>query len=377
MALSSGIAIWSESYSAKAAIHVNLWKVDRAKEKDCHFLDIGVYLDKKDNNEPQTNEQLLITPHIKIYLPFDTTNVKFIDLYEKIALESSIYDIFNKPKLQVTTNAEEGFAQVSGYENDDLFVSSSDIKTDAQSKNIVDVFPTYRGEKNIYIRIRIMLDKNTEKYFLKRFRPKTSFLLPSFKEIEHVSFSINERRGMPLTPSLGVANSKLKINKIDFFLVRESEAALLSQHSPFKRCRELEHNLWRSYLPDETKDFDRKLAYHWQEKIKDTDKDSDKEIEHFGAFVKFSYSIDGFGVLFTYLIIAILMGAFAGSAGNYISDVNGTALFPQTKSLHSDNLVGMSIAYLIGIVIIVLIVSHVKIRYLVDKICEKIKKCCN
>lgn len=348
MAHTSGIAIWSE-LDASIEVHINLWKVDKIREKDCHFLDIGVYL--KDCNIHQHD--------VKIYFPFNIADDKVIDLYEKIVSEGAIYDIFNKPKLQVTTTAGESFARVSGYGEHESIITSVTTRIDDNNKNILKIVPvTFPEVGHIYFRIRINIGKSIEKYFMKRFRPKTSFLLPSFKEIEHISFSINEQRGMPLSPKLGVANSRLKITKIDFFLVRESEAVLLSQHSPFKRCRELEHSLWRSYLPDGSKNFDKKLAYHWQEKARD-----DGQIEHFGAFVKFSYSVDGLSVLFVYLMIVILIGALSGSVGNYISVI------------FSQNFIGMYTIYLMLITIILWIASRIKIKALLSSVCGKIKKC--
>lgn len=386
MARSSGIAIWSENINADMSIHVNLWKIDKDDQKNCHFIDIGLLFKKRaDEDSEKSNEEeppsieniALSTPipdesnQIKIYLPFSIKKDTVNDLYEKIISKNSIVDIFNKPNLKLKIDEQKSYTEVEGYleGNTSLFVSSSRIRIDSTEDNIVHVTPIHTIEDNFYIRIRINLDTITEEQFSQTYHPKTSFLLPSFREIEHVSFSINERRGLPPTPSYGIANRKLRINRVDFFLVRESEAELLSQHSPFKRCRELEHNIWHPYLPEKAKDFDRKLAYHWQEG------DGKKIIEHFGAFAKFSYNADGMNVIIIYSITVILFGAVAGSVGNLISDVDNIKQITNGdfSSIIKNRVAGI---ILIGIVLVIMIIPLTKINKLKDfakKMCRRLK----
>lgn len=387
MARSSGIAIWSDTIQADMYVHVNLWKIDKEDQKNCHFIDIGLLFKKEkivgsnepvEDNSSSIDDKTLCTPlpddsnQIKIYLPFPIKKDSVIDLYDKIITKNSIVDIFNKSTLKLKIDEKQSYTEIEGYleeKEGPLFVSSSRIRIDSIEDNIVHITPIHSMEDNFYIRIRVNLDAITVEQFSQIYHPKTSFLLPSFKEIEHVSFSINERRGLPPTPSYGIANSELKIKRVDFFLVRESEAEILSQHSPFKRCRELEHNLWHAYLPDKAKDFDRKLAYHWQEG------DGVKTIEHFGAFAKFSYNADGFKVIVIYTITVILLGAFAGSVGNLFSKSSDIgAIFNGDFASIIENKTAGIILGMIGVAIIVMPLTKIsKLKDFARKMCRKLK----
>ncbi|MDP3301798.1 MAG: hypothetical protein Q8S36_07515 [Sulfuricurvum sp.] len=403
MARSSGIAIWSETIQADMYIHVNLWKIDKEDQKNCHFIDIGLLFKKANNKgcnktieeknssiddiennktveekDSSTDDKTPCTSlpaesnQIKIYLPFAIKKDSVIDLYDKIITKNSIVDIFNKSTLKLKIDEKQSYTEIEGYlkeEEGSLFVSSSKIKIDSIEDNVVHITPIHSMEDNFYIRMRVNLDTITVEQFSQIHHPKTSFLLPSFKEIEHVSFSINERRGLPPTPSYGIANSGLTIKRVDFFLVRESAAEILSQHSPFKRCRELEHNLWHSYLPDKAKDFDRKLAYHWQEG------NGEKTIEHFGAFAKFSYNADGIKVIIIYTITVILLGAIAGSVGNLISvssDV-GQIIDGNFSSIIKNKVAGIILA-MIALAIVVMPLTQInRLKDFAKKMCRRLK----
>lgn len=245
----------------------------------------------------------------------------------------------------------------------------TDIIIIALSKNL-------QEEDYAYFRIRINLDDNTQKQFSQKFRPTTSFLLPSFNEIEHVSFNINERRSLPPEISPYLAKNGLEIQTVDFFLVRESEASLLSQYSPFKRCRELEHGIWSSYLPANAKNFDKKLAYHWQEKTKDG---SSEPIEHFGAFAKFSYNNDGIKVLIIYLTVALFLGVLAGTGGNLLSDLNTTSplLDNYVTTSPNKNPLGFLTVIFILLILILKTLQLLNIKKLFRLLCKKIKSCSN
>lgn len=378
MSRSSGIGIWSDQFETRAKVHINFWKFDRTMQADCHFLDIGVLLQKI---SPSNGEAEIFSPVIKLYFPFPIDKKEIEDLYEKTVIKGSIYLIFNKSDLTVNICEPQGYAQISNLLPDKDVYASAIPRIEVCPKDhqtvTLEMAKSLKKDDNAYLRIRVYLNQDTTKFFSQKFRPRTSFLLPSFSEIEHVSFNINERRSLPSTISTDIVKKKFQMTAVDFFLVRESEASLLSQYSPFKRCRELEHNIWSAYLPTDAKDFNIKLAYHWQEKI--NNEQSGEYIEHFGAFAKFSYNNDGLNVIIMYLAIALFLGILAGSGGNLISDSNTTkqVFFDHSSPEIIKNIVGVITVTFIGVVLIFKILQMINLRRFFKYICHKIRSCIN
>ncbi|OJF75868.1 MAG: hypothetical protein BKP49_10445 [Treponema sp. CETP13] len=303
------IAIWYEeeadsddSAKKELDINVNFWKLklkDNSKESE-YLMDFGFMIHDITNIKK-----------LNIHFPFEVHKEDISDLGE--ALQSSkecVNSVFNENYSLFDSSDEAKQKSVQDQEHKTLFnIYALDFDT---KSNDIAISSPYKGTqlsinlsnivvtgdcKKYYFRIRIKgscLDN-----FIKKFKPEHWYFQSAFVTTDTVDFRINEKRN--LKPSLAQEISKHKtfaIKKIHFLLMRDAPDDLVADHLNIT-CRELEPELWSTYVGKKYK-VENVIAYHWSEKT-----GKDECLESFNTLVKIKYNKSNKRTIWMYVLIVV------------------------------------------------------------------------
>ena len=295
----------------KTDIHINLWKLQtnqirssrsnlklsRYDRKFDHFLDLGLMI----SDISEINR-------ICIFLPFSIQINEIIDLGNAFHQDANLVSAIFNADLRATSSGTK-ILEVENLESHYKFnIYSLDTAQQIKIEEYKDIGVV------IYINLAQIVHKRTEAHyfririksenvrnFSRIYKPRNSFFESAFQNTEVIDFRINERRNLDKSILERIDSCVLpKINKINFFLLRNEKDDYVLSHKPSDNCRGLEKGLWRIYLGDNYMQDDI-LAYHWKEKDTDSFRLLIKmkfEKNNVETIVKYILVIAGLSILF-------------------------------------------------------------------------------
>lgn len=303
-------------------LHFNFWSLSKHK---VNYLDIGVRITNPSNIKS-----------INFYLPFDKETLIYEPkLSSKVCNNDDLISaVFNCPVQQKTPVTANGYCDVDfvrDVDNNIRFFTNLDISTSTENEGVkikaesqdllkkgcvISFFSSifsHDEKRDSYFRFRIQLTKKDVDSIKTVDRPTYSAVTNNHEVTETVDFRINEIRNLPANVQRHINKVKC-VQKLHFFLIRESRAEYKISHTNYKRCRILENDLWENYINiDQTRNpiKEQMLIYHWSTK-------EGEAVDHFSAFAKFSSKALRWPQIIAVLLVAILTGFIASMFTNYV-----------------------------------------------------------
>ena len=300
------IAIWCSSVNTKNAshsleVHFNLWKLGKRRNADC-FLDIGLMI-----------QDAAKISNINIFIPQPVARSNMEDLGITFRKNPDLISTIFNEDYRISSGTQEKIVEVLSIDRIPVFYIyvldlDSDVSIeDAFRGSIIKIrIPQELADKKHYYRIRLKhpyVDSISHIY-----TPPNSVLESAFSQTELVDFRINEKRNLNSSLLERIhSDGEVSFNKTHLFLMREASDDYVYSHKPPNGSRQLEVDLWKSYIGDDYS-FDKIIAYHWKET---------NAHRSFSAFVKFRYTRCSFWTIVTFIIIIIILGILSGLAANY------------------------------------------------------------
>lgn len=231
-------------------LHVNLW---RDIDKDFNFLDVGFLL-----------EDVSDLDRLNLYIPGP------IDC-------ASIYDLSNALKDADTLNAVFNQVAVIQHHADQHFI----VATDSDKQRVIHHVepsrdlainpvtvpgrghgtivalntafcdrirdPAYSAHEH-YIRLRVFLRGEARNLFTTEESAPGVGLSLTQDVLETTEFRLNERRSFPPPILQNSMQGQVRLKSVYYFLIRSKNHQLGSQHQNFRKVRNLEPDIWTSYL---------------------------------------------------------------------------------------------------------------------------------
>lgn len=318
-------AIWyfpeenKKSTNKDIKVHINLW--DNGKKNKEYNFDFGFLLEDIRNIEEMC-----------LYIPFKVDKKQILDLGKIISNNKLVDAIFNENFT--TTDGNPKRLHVNGNENKESFTiyaleinnQISLINTDAPGtilkinlKNI----EVYDNEYRYYFRIRIK-GNNSNISLIHDEIEDISVFNNQFINTEIIDFRLNDIRSCSeeIREEFN-RGKKFKISTIHYLILRNASDILI-HHGRKLSSRMLETDLWKNYIDGTNKNI---IAYHIKsksEKIPNEDGTIEiKYIEDFSELVRFQYKKGTTRIIFIYISVIILLGAFGGVLGNILSRLIG------------------------------------------------------
>lgn len=310
----NSLAIWCKKKIKEddipAEIHFNFWKLPCSERKKYklfkeyeyeYFLDIGLKVGNTSNAE-----------EIKVFLPFKISKDELVDLGEILINDAKLINgIFNED-YSITTDTTPKQVKVNRPGDDTKFIVYS-----LDKENII-VEYKYEGSvitlkypnidlgscNTCYFRFRIKT--NTLETLTRKYDSKNSFFENAFTMTEVIDFRLNEKRSYNGSMAESIKkDGEFRIEKVHFLLLLDGKEDLISNGNSTFTCRELEKNIWKSYI-DSKYDKRNIIAYHWRQKIKDIE----KSIESFNSLIKIKFSETNSSTIFKYIAVLVTMTIF-------------------------------------------------------------------
>lgn len=298
---------------------------DGASDTPTIYLDTNIWLTKNEaNNYIEIGLKITNSKAIKdicFYFPFLFDECDFKDKIKKLVESTSLTNAlfndnmqierhsgkFHKVGYPITDEANPNFYYCELNENTDMsIVRCTDNDNNSGSKLTIKLDNvTYPSPDTIYLRFRINKLDN-----IFRSINENNFITDGFfKKIGFVEFNINNIRKLPADIADKVS-SKIKIKKINLFLMTDNFSNFLFVSKPLKGSRILENHIWDDYLNKSKKDIntDKIIAYHWQEN------DISRE---FNIFTKYTYTNHSKFVFCGMIFLILALGAIGSIVGNY------------------------------------------------------------
>ena len=315
------LALWYEptpSLSAsheavRVELHLNLW---RDLPSGVNFLDIGLLLE---NTEAMSRFYLYMPAQLNSTQIGDlsgilrsTANAVFNDVVELGAEADDQYQIIRSGKTDTVFKIRDEDLELVGDE-DPVFGTGTRITF---RESLVERMNAVEGRR--YVRFRIQLTGAARNTFSSEVQARDRYFLSSAGVLEVTEFRLNERRSYPASIAKRVEPGAFLVTRVHYFLIRDLEHQLISQHARFEKIRRLEAELWLEYLASAyphgedgltAKLAERLVIYHWKESGKTDDLRVMRGVGDFVAFASFRRTSSS---LQLYAIMIVLLGA-AGS----------------------------------------------------------------
>jgi len=345
------LALWydpieREREQPSVELHVNLW---RDLSADFNFLDIGFRL-----------KSLANLRRFHLYFPVPVRIEHLRDLTDTLRYGDTLKAVFNDLVTAGTGDAYSYLTELDGAPH--LTVHRFDPRTDVQFEPLAAMpldgtIVTFgeelcsrmrdAGPGDHYLRLRVSLDGPSRDLFSSEVASGDWRLNTATGITEVTEFRFNERRSYPEDVARRASNRSFAIERIHYFLIRDLEHQLTSQHRQLRNIRRLEGALWTAYLQGEPRSsgtwrappsvMRRLTIYHWSASNKDG------PIEAFTAFASFRAAR---AHLLLYAIAIVLLGALGSLLASFLIDrlrpsLSATQL--QTDAL-AITVVGLAIA---------------------------------
>jgi hypothetical protein len=323
-------ALW---YSAKdkksklnkeATVHVNLW--DREKDKKNYCFDFGLLIENLEDIE-----------NIYLYVPFRLEKSQIKDLGATISNNQLVNAIFNENFT--TTDGEPKRLIVNGTSEKPTFVIyaleiESQVKLNSCKRNastpgtILEIKISSIKPKNIlryYFRIRLEADKADIEFINDEIKG-ISILNDQFTNTEVIDFRLNDVRSCSeeLREQFD-KGQRFRILAVHYLILRNAND-LIIHHGKQINSRMLENDLWKNYIDGANHNI---IAYHIKSKA--TKKFNDEAtsytvvsyVENFSDLTRFQYQKGTKPIIAMYILGIIILGAFGGIIGNWLSKMIG------------------------------------------------------
>ncbi|SHH34993.1 hypothetical protein [Desulfosporosinus lacus] len=319
--MSESFAIWYEptvgNKELDVDLHVNLWKLPESntnilRKTFGRFVDFGIRT---------TEAQYIKSLFIGIPLKYDVSkekkeyekendenDIKLSDLGKVLCNNDKLLPaLFNEDYEKRTNVQNPKFSAIHLTNNGDLqfHVCHIDVKNDVTVKYCygykifkIDVCAT-GSIQDCYFRFRLIGSSLTD-MLSELEKPSNARLQSAFSIVEVIDFRVNEKRNitnnsLQFEMSKGIINFK-KFNF--FFMCSSTEEISFFSHGPFKRCRTLEADLWKSYvnLSGNYIDTGKKnnlLVYQWSIKSRNS----------INAMIKTKFENNNWATIILYVII--------------------------------------------------------------------------
>jgi len=345
------LALWFDPLDDKGRtprleLHVNLW---RDLSADFNFLDVGFRLAHIENLR-----------RFHLFFPVAVDLGSVTDLGETLRYADTLKAVFND--LVTAGSGDAGFYATELDGEPHLTIQMLDVGRDLSIEPVAmhtrdgaivtfgemlcDRMRSVGGDGH-YIRLRIHLRGRSRDLFSSEIAAGDWRLTTATNVTETTEFRFNERRSYPEVVARRVGDDGFIIEKIHYFLIRDVEQQLTSQHSPLRNVRRLEAGLWTPYLQGEptrtgtwrapTRVVRRLAIYHRSAKA-----EGDASVESFTAFASFRAARVHLGI---YAIAIVLFGAMGSLLASLLSaGMNRDVTF---EHLRSDVLAASWVAALI------------------------------
>jgi len=335
------LALWyeaiqkSQQLGLPVELHFNLW---RDLETGSNFFDVGILIHDPRlipaNEKTDAKNGLLISRLLErffFFIPGQFELGQVIDLSRIVVHGQTLNAVFNDV-VTITAFHEHNFeTAIEGSphlvfhhidKNNDLEIQAVQLDHDQVGTLITfrrSLCARFNKKGNHYVRLRFQLDRRTQDLFSSDSSPSDWFLLSSFSRTELTEFRLNERRSFPASIATRVADANAAyflVDRIDYFLMRDKKFELIGAHTPFRKMRRLEQDLWRSYLRGLppggqlgwrteralSRASERIIIYHWREM-------AEGRVKPFRDFIAFASFRSPIANLVIYAFVIVFLGA--------------------------------------------------------------------
>lgn len=253
-------------------LHINLWRILDVKtplksKTNLTYLDIGFEIEKL-----QDYEQLCL------FIPANIDRKDISDLAPILKNQETLKAVFNDiVKIHSTsdnnytvkkTKNNNWSRRIWYIEEDDLGIEN--VNGDGKHGVIITIkgslFNRYNNipdnatnsaDFKEYIRMRISLNDNGNcRFCITEIKSNTFGAVALQPKQEVIEFRLNERRSYPEEIETRAENGRIIINSVNYFLITNIDNQITTQHTKFKRVRQLEMSLWSAYILGRKNDSD-------------------------------------------------------------------------------------------------------------------------
>lgn len=230
-------------------LHVNLW---RDLDKTFNFLDVGFLIDQASTLGrlylylPATLELNSISDLSGALKDIDTLNAVFNEVAEIVS--ESDYD-FTVNTLKKTRKIH-GVDVQRDISRTKINVPGGSAGTILALKSNLCQRIARDPDRSIehYVRLRIFLRGDARDLFTTEDKAASVGLALNQEVLETTEFRINESRSYPPSILGRATEGRVNLQSVHYFLIRNKDFQLGSQHQTFRKVRYLEKDIWSNYL---------------------------------------------------------------------------------------------------------------------------------
>lgn len=274
-------------------LHVNLW---RDIDKDFNFLDVGFLLEEVDDLD-----------RLYLYIPGPIDPACFFDLSSALKDADTLNAVFNEVAV-IQREADEHFIvatdsvklRVIHHINPDRDLAIYPINVPGRGRGTIVALKTalcarigdpMQAAHEHYVRLRVFLRGEARNLFSTEESAPGVGLSLTQDVLETTEFRLNERRSYPPLILQRSMLGQVRLKSVHYFLIRSKNHQLGSQHQNFRKVRNLEPEIWTSYLrvgQPPPRRWGRKpradgmIIYQWRAIAKD-----EKPLDDFIAYASF------------------------------------------------------------------------------------------
>lgn len=231
-------------------LHVNLW---RDIGKDFNFLDVGFLL-----------EEVGDLDRLYLYIPGPIDPTCFFDLSSALKDADTLNAVFNEVAV-IKREADEHFIVATGssklrvihHVKPDRDLAVYPINVPGRGRGTIVALKTAfcarigdqtQADHEHYVRLRIFLRGEARNLFSTEESAPGVGLSLTQDVLETTEFRLNERRSYPPLILQRSMLGPVSLKSVHYFLIRSKNHQLGSQHQNFRKVRNLEPDIWTSYL---------------------------------------------------------------------------------------------------------------------------------
>jgi hypothetical protein len=332
-------------------LHVNLW---RDLDKTFNFLDVGFLIDGASSLGrlnlllPAKLELSSISDLSGALKDVDTLNAVFNEVAEIVSESDNDFTVKTLQKsrkihgIDVQRDISLTTTNVPGRSAGTILALKSNLCHRIASE--------LDSSIEHYVRLRIFLRGDARDLFTTEDKAAAVGLALNQEVLETTEFRINESRSYPPSILQRAMAGRVNLKSVHYFLIRNKDFQLGSQHQTFRKVRYLEKNIWANYLSVGHPQKGRKPAeclndgmiiYQWRELAQEG-----SSLDDFIAYASFRTSRPR---IFAYLMAILAIGGVGSALNNLtvagVGEVAGWLEWTKPTSGHA-NLVS---AFALGI----------------------------
>ena len=301
-------------------LHVNLW---RDIDKDFNFLDVGFLL-----------EEVADMDRLNLYIPgmIDTGSIH--DLSNALKDADTLNAVFNQVAV-IQHDADEHFIVATDSDRQRVIhhiepsrdLAISPVTVPGRGRGTIVALNTAlcdrirnaaHSQHEHYVRLRIFLRGEARSLFTAEESAPGVGLSLTQDVLETTEFRLNERRSYPPPILQSSMRGQVRLKSVYYFLIRSKNHQLGSQHQNFRKVRNLEPDIWTSYIrvgQPASRRWRRKpradgmIIYQWRAIEKDG-----KSLDDFIAYASFRRAQ---AKILAYLVAILAIGGVGSALLNF------------------------------------------------------------